>query len=137
MMPKLIKLIGLPKAIIVGGVIWGLWHAPLTCVGHNFGTDYPGFPYVGIMLMCIDCTLTGVMLTYITIKAESVWPAAIMHAVNNGNPAILKNFINQEVFNAKYPNSVLPFVLMMIPMLIIIGIIIVSEIRKSSSSGRV
>ena len=46
MMPKLIKLMGLKKAVFVGGIIWGIWHAPLTCIGHNFGTDYPGFPYV-------------------------------------------------------------------------------------------
>ena len=54
MMPKLIELVGMPKALIIGGIIWGLWHAPLTCVGHNFGMDYPGFPYVGIILMCLS-----------------------------------------------------------------------------------
>ena len=42
MMPKLIELLGLKKAVVIGGIIWGIWHAPLTCVGHNFGTDYPG-----------------------------------------------------------------------------------------------
>ncbi len=96
MMPKLIKIMGKGKALIVGGIIWGLWHAPLTCIGHNFGTDYPGFPYVGIIQMCIFCTLLGVILTFLTEKSGSVWPAAFMHAVNNSSPSILNGFIDSE-----------------------------------------
>ena len=84
-------------AVIIGGIIWGLWHAPLTCTGHNFGTDYPGFPYVGIARMCLFCTLIGIMLTFITVKSGSVWPAAIMHAVLNSGPSILNGYINTNL----------------------------------------
>lgn len=131
MMPKLLKLMSVPKAIIVGGVLWGIWHAPLTCVGHNYGTDYPGFPYVGILLMCIQCTLLGIMLTYITIKSQSVWPAAIMHSVNNGNPTILKFFINTDTFERKYPGPVFSSLLLAIPIIVIDVIIIMIAIRKN------
>lgn len=96
MIPKLIELIGMPKALITGGIIWGLWHAPLTCVGHNYGTDYPGYPYVGIILMCIMCTALGTILTYVTIKTNSVWPAAFMHAVNNASPSVMLLFMKQD-----------------------------------------
>ena len=111
MMPKLLKLFGADEdtsfakgkqfratllACITGGIIWGLWHAPLTCIGHNFGTDYPGFPFTGIARMCIFCTLVGIMLTFVTVKSGSVWPAAIMHAVNNAGPSILNGYINPE-----------------------------------------
>ena len=48
MMPKLTELMGRPAAVIVGGIIWGLWHAPATISGHNFGTDYDFFPWLGI-----------------------------------------------------------------------------------------
>ena len=96
MIPKLIELIGMPKALIIGGIIWGLWHAPLTCVGHNYGTDYPGCPYVGIILMCIMCTALGTILTYVTIKTNSVWPAAFMHAVNNASPSVMLLFMKQD-----------------------------------------
>ena len=105
MMPKLLKLFGADDnknlrgkilAVIVGGIIWGLWHAPLTCTGHNFGTDYPGFPFVGIAKMCLLCILLGIILTYITVKSGSVWPAAIMHAVNNTSPGIMNGFLNPD-----------------------------------------
>ena len=96
MMPKLKSLMGRYPALIVGGVIWGLWHAPLTCIGHNFGTDYPGFPYVGIIIMCLYCILLGGILTYVTEKTGSVWPAAFLHGVNNASPSILAAFMNAE-----------------------------------------
>lgn len=125
MMPKLIKLLGTKKAVFAGGIIWGLWHAPLTCVGHNFGTDYPGFPYLGILVMCIDCTLMGIMLTYITVKSGSVWPATIMHAVNNANPSILALFTNTEKASGILTNSIFGFFLCFIPMIVIAGICLV------------
>ncbi len=39
MMPKLMEIMGRKKALVIGGIIWGLWHAPITCIGHNFGTE--------------------------------------------------------------------------------------------------
>ena len=96
MMPKLMKLTGRKRALFLGGVIWGLWHAPLTCIGHNFGLDYIGFPYLGILKMCVLCILLGVLLTFVTEKSGSIWPAAIMHAVNNGQPSILLGYMNPE-----------------------------------------
>lgn len=96
MMPKLIKLFGGKNALplIIGGIIWGLWHAPLTCIGHNFGTEYPGFPILGILMMCAFCILMGVILTFLTEHSGSVWPAAIMHAITNAQPSALIGFMN-------------------------------------------
>ena len=96
MMPKLMKITSRGKALLIGGIIWGLWHAPLTCIGHNFGTDYPGFPYLGIIFMCIYCVLMGVVLTFVTEMSGSVWPAAILHAVNNTQPSILNGYLNPD-----------------------------------------
>ena len=94
MMPGLMKLTGRARALLIGGVIWGLWHAPLTCIGHNFGTDYPGFPFTGILIMCVYCVFVGVILTFVTERSGSVWPAAILHAVNNSCPSILAVYMD-------------------------------------------
>ena len=121
MMPKLRSLMGRYPALIAGGVIWGLWHAPLTCIGHNFGTDYPGFPYVGIILMCLYCILLGGILTYVTERTGSVWPAAFLHGVNNASPSILAAFMNAEKLNQI---SVFKAVIcMLIPLVLILLII--------------
>lgn len=81
--PKFEKLIGLPKTLLLGGIIWGIWHAPITVMGHNFGTGYPGFPFTGILIMCIFCTAAGAMLYWLTKKTGSVYPASLTHAVIN------------------------------------------------------
>ncbi len=83
--PKLEKLIGVPGTVIIGGIVWGLWHAPLTVKGHNFGTDYPGFPYLGLVLMSLFCISTGTFLMWLTKKTNSVYPASIAHSINNNS----------------------------------------------------
>lgn len=82
---KMEPLFGTVGTVVIGGIIWGVWHAPLTVHGHNYGTDYPGFPYVGILLMCMMCTGFGGVLYWLTKRTGSIYPAAIMHAtINNG-----------------------------------------------------
>ncbi|MBO5452166.1 MAG: CPBP family intramembrane metalloprotease [Lachnospiraceae bacterium] len=133
MMPKLIELVGTKKAVFIGGIIWGVWHAPLTCVGHNFGLDYPGFPYLGILIMCVDCTFMGVMLIYITQKTNSIWPATIMHAVNNANPSILAVYINTERAAEVMPNPIVGFVILLIPTIVIGSICLVLLCREKGT----
>lgn len=83
LMPKLTELMGRPAAIVVGGVIWGLWHAPLTVSGHNFGTDYDLYPWLGILIMCVMCILMNAFLTLLTEKTKSIYPASFCHMINN------------------------------------------------------
>lgn len=83
MMPKLLELMPKPAAIVVGGIIWGLWHAPLTIAGHNFGTDYAGYPFVGILMMCLFCVMMNCFLTLVTEKTRSIYPASFIHMINN------------------------------------------------------
>ncbi len=95
MNPKMEPLFGTTGTIIIGGVIWGLWHAELTVAGHNFGTEYDGYPYLGILFMCILCTFMGMGLMWLTKKTGSIYPAAIMHAaINFGGKSIGQLFIS-------------------------------------------
>lgn len=87
---KMEPLLGTTGTIVVGGILWGLWHAELTVAGHNFGTEYEGYPYLGILAMCINCTFIGMGLMWLTKKTGSVYPAAIMHAANNFGGASLR-----------------------------------------------
>ncbi|MCR4760099.1 MAG: CPBP family intramembrane metalloprotease [Oscillospiraceae bacterium] len=92
--PKLEKVTNRPAALIIGGIIWGLWHAPLTVKGHNFGTGYRGFPWLGILLMCGFCVVLGIFLHWLTQKSGSVYPASIAHsATNNGATLIMMAFV--------------------------------------------
>ena len=88
MMPRLLKVTTPGKALLLGGLIWGLWHAPLTALGHNYGLGYPGFPWTGIAAMCVFCIAVGVLLTWLTERTGSVIPAAVAHGAVNGAGAL-------------------------------------------------
>ena len=79
--PKLKELIGMPASVIVGGIIWGLWHAPLTIAGHNFGIGYSFYPWLGIGYMCIMCIVMNAFLTLLTERTKSIYPASFCHMV--------------------------------------------------------
>lgn len=99
LMPKLLKIMNKPLAIIVGGVIWGLWHAPYTVIGHDFGVDYPLFPWLGIAAMCVLCTLMNAFMTFITERTKSIYPTCFIHGINNniGATVLLSMFARENV----------------------------------------
>jgi hypothetical protein len=78
LLPKLMPR-GRWPAHLLGGVIWGLWHAPLVLMGFN----YPGFPWAGVVWMCALTTLLGVFESEWTLRHNSVILAAFIHGVFN------------------------------------------------------
>lgn len=84
LLPQMLKKHSVVPTLLVTGVIWGLWHAPLTVMGHNYGIGYPGFPVVGILAMCVFCTAVGIILSYMTIRTKSCIPAILGHGMLNG-----------------------------------------------------
>lgn len=96
MMPKLEELFGTGRAILIGGIIWGVWHFPINMTGHNFGTGYWGEPWTGFLAFTLFTIFMNAILTYLTKKTGSVWPAAFAHAVNNGMGSILLLYFNED-----------------------------------------
>lgn len=84
LMPKMMEKFGFLPMVLITGVIWGLWHLPLTIMGHNYGTDYAGYPYLGIFAMCIFCIVMGCIFSFLSIKTGSCIPAVIAHGSLNG-----------------------------------------------------
>lgn len=84
LLPKLMEMVSVRQAILISGVIWGLWHAPAIAMGHNYGLGYPFYPWGGILAMVVFCFFAGSFLSYLTIKTKSVLPAAIGHGAMNG-----------------------------------------------------
>ena len=88
LLPKMSEKISLIPMLLMNGVIWGLWHAPLTAIGHNYGMGYPGFPFTGILAMCLFCIVMGVFLSYVSLKTRSCIPAVLGHGAINSFAAI-------------------------------------------------
>ncbi|MDE7132164.1 MAG: CPBP family intramembrane metalloprotease [Lachnospiraceae bacterium] len=129
MMPKMIKLWGVGKAVVIGGIIWGIWHWPLTYVGHNFGMEYFGYPFTGFATMCVLCIFMGIILTYVTCKSGSIWPAAILHAINNASPSVLQYFINHDKVSGWRSDSVVSFLISILPMVVIAVYILIKWLK--------
>jgi membrane protease YdiL (CAAX protease family) len=72
------------QAMVWMGLVWGLWHAPIIAMGHNYGLDYPGAPWLGILAMIWAMFILGTFLGWAALRAGSVWPAVIGHGAFNG-----------------------------------------------------
>ena len=100
---KLEKLCGLHGSIILGGIIWGLWHIPpLITAGLNFGKDAPGFPFTNIILMCLSCIFTGAMLQMLRKLTDSVVAPIIAHAIiDTVCNVVATMFLSEEIVAGK------------------------------------
>lgn len=106
MMPKMLEKLKFMPAVLLGGIIWGLWHAPVIALGHNYGTLYAGAPWIGILLMCLLCIVLGIIFTYWTIKTGSVLPAVIGHGALNGFAAAPLYFVADNTHTLLGPSGV-------------------------------
>jgi membrane protease YdiL (CAAX protease family) len=86
---ELIKL-GRIKGVLLVGIIWGIWHAPVIAMGYN----YPGHPVIGPIAFLIFNIFLAIFLGYIMLKTGSVWLAAFGHAVINSGYQWLTLVVN-------------------------------------------
>lgn len=77
--PRLLRLGALP-AILLSGVIWGVWHAPLLLLGYNY--PYSSGP-MSLVYMSGMCIVVGAFLGWLRMYSSSVWSVAIAHGVFN------------------------------------------------------
>lgn len=71
--------LGTWPALLLTGVIWGIWHSPVILLGYNFGrTDI-----TGVLFMIGGCVAWGILLGWVRLRSASVWPAVIAHGSLN------------------------------------------------------
>ena len=78
------------KTALVIGTFWGIWHAPLIVMGHN----YAQHPFIGIGMMIICCVLLTPIIQYIRIKSKSVITAVIFHGTLNAGAGLSLMYID-------------------------------------------
>lgn len=84
----------LTSAIVIG-IIWGLWHAPLILLGHN----YPQHPQWGVLMMVVVCIPMSFIIQYFRVKSGSVIVAAIMHGTCNAVAGLTMLFVSLDKYN--------------------------------------
>ena len=78
LLQKLLPLGQIP-AMIISGVIWGIWHAPAILQGLN----YPDHPILGMGMMVVFTVLLGGFLSWLYLRTKSPWAPALAHGTIN------------------------------------------------------
>ena len=82
--PQLKARFGKRKGWLIGGVIWGVWHWPaMWLIGYEYGTDYVGFPVVGMLIFCVFTITAGILCDWLYEKTECIWMPSIFHGAIN------------------------------------------------------
>lgn len=77
---RLAKQYGRIKGVLLVGLVWGLWHAPLVA---GAGWTFPGYPLLGVILFTISTIMFSIPLGLAVFKSKSVWLPAFIHGVIN------------------------------------------------------
>jgi uncharacterized protein len=72
---------GVPRPILVSGLIWGLWHVPLILGGVIYA-DSPS-PVLAAALFMVSATSFAYVLARLRLETGSIWPAIVGHAAYN------------------------------------------------------
>jgi membrane protease YdiL (CAAX protease family) len=79
LLPKLLPL-GTKRALLLVGIVWGVWHLPLFYLTSLFPT---GDALIFVPLVLATIIAASFLFGYFRIYTGSVWPGAIAHAVHN------------------------------------------------------
>ena len=89
MYPQLKARFGKRRGWLISGIIWGIWHWPVIwLIGYEYGTDYVGFPIVGMLAFCIITVALGILCDWLYEKTECIWIPSIFHGAVNAVGAI-------------------------------------------------
>ncbi|WP_066304497.1 type II CAAX endopeptidase family protein [Bacillus sp. FJAT-29814] len=80
LLPHLQRL-GNIRALVLSGFIHGCWHLPLILLTDVYHAE--GSRWVVIPLFLVSLTIVGILIGHVRMATNSVWPAAIIHAVHN------------------------------------------------------
>lgn len=80
LLPALLPL-GRVRAVVIVGVVWALWHAPIILLGYDYEDAGRAAALVALSGFCI---LFGTFLAWLRVRSDSVVPAAVAHGTVNG-----------------------------------------------------
>lgn len=110
------------KTLLITGVIWGLWHAPLIAMGYN----YNQYPLPGVFLFTLWTTFVGIFFGWLKIKSKSVLTAALAHGAINA-------YVGFGIIFAQTNNQLLgvPFGIPGLLAFLILAIIFLWDLKRS------
>lgn len=84
--PLLQKRYGVCNGLVLVGVIWAVWHLPLTLYYYSPEAPMQEMVYRIVFGICLSF-----VMGYFYMKLNSIWLPAILHCLNNGMGALFTN----------------------------------------------
>lgn len=90
--------LGFYKANLFIGTIWGLWHLPVILMGHN----YPHYPYIGALMMCLFTISISPLFAYTRLKTKSILGPCMLHGMINTSGILFSLYVvnGNELFSS-------------------------------------
>ncbi len=80
LVPELSKVVGFSGTAVISGLMWAVYHYPiLLFADYNAGTP----AWYGLICFTIMVVASSFILTWLTLRSGSLWPAAIFHGSHN------------------------------------------------------
>lgn len=80
LVPELAKVVSFPGVALISGAMWAFYHYPVLIFGdYNAGTPV----WYGLSCFTLMVLATSFIMAWITLRSNSLWPAAILHAAHN------------------------------------------------------
>ncbi|EPR75243.1 hypothetical protein ADILRU_2384 [Leifsonia rubra CMS 76R] len=125
LLPKLLPL-GIVPAILISGVLWGLWHAPLILLGYNYGAVPGGLALAAMVGMTI---VIGAVFSWLRIRSESVWPAALAHGAFNAAAGFSLVFVMAGETFSPLNATILGWTGWLMPLVLVIVLLATGQFR--------
>jgi membrane protease YdiL (CAAX protease family) len=71
---------GVPRPVLISGLIWGTWHVPLIVSGVYASGSHP---LISAVLFLVGINAAGYLTAYVRLRSGSIWPAVLFHATWN------------------------------------------------------
>lgn len=131
LLPLLCKKMPVRCAVILNGALWGMAHAPLIYFGMNYGNDYVGAPFTGIVMMVLTCIVLGTWTSYVTLKYNNCMYAAIVHGAADiiGEAGVWVSLSTQSTLLGPSPTGIIGMSVLLIGAVILLLKLPENEIR--------
>ena len=80
---------GFLKSNLLIGFVWGIWHAPIITMGHN----YPNHPITGIAMMCMMTMAIAPVFAWLRVKSGSILDACMLHGMINSTATVFSLYV--------------------------------------------
>ena len=80
LVPELAKVVNFPMVGLISGLMWAAYHYPVLLFG-DYNAGAPAWYSLGCFTLMVIAT--SFVMAWLTLRSQSLWPAAILHASHN------------------------------------------------------